>query len=295
MIKNNFMRIFITGGAGFIGIHLCKKISQIHKVTVYDNFSNSNKEDFPTLSNVTLLVGDILNKSKLLHSMKNHDIVIHLAAKTDAIDSIDNPDDTFQTNVHGTQNVLDSCVSNNITKFIVTSSAAIYKNSNTVISESSDTQPSSPYGQSKLNMEKIIISSKLNYSILRLFNVYGDGQNTGVITNFGKNILENKPLIIFGDGKAIRDFIHIDDVINGILFSITSTCGIYNIASGNGTSISNLAKLFIQLSGKSLKIIYKSTRSGEITYSVANITKSQKDLGFYPKISLDVGLKTMIF
>ena len=293
MIKNNFMRIFITGGAGFIGIHLCKKISQIHKVTVYDNFSNSNKEDFPTLSNVTLLVGDILNKSKLLDSMKNHDVVIHLAAKTDVIDSIHNPDDTFQTNVHGTQNVLDSCVSNNITKFIVTSSAAIYKNSNTVISESSDTGPSSPYGQSKLDMEKIIISSKLNYSILRLFNVYGCENNNGVIANFRKNILENKPLTIFGDGKAVRDFIHIDDVVDGIILSMTSTSGICNIASGNGTSIGDLAKLFMQLSGKNSEIIHKSARDGEIIYSVANITKSQKELGFYPKMSLDAGLSTL--
>ena len=287
------MRIFITGGAGFIGINLCKKISQLHKVTVYDNFSNSNKEDFPTLSNVTLLVGDILNKSKLLHSMKNHDVVIHLAAKTDVIDSIHNPDDTFQTNVHGTQNVLDSCVSNNITKFIVTSSAAIYQNSDAVISESSDTGPSSPYGQSKLDMEKITISSKLNYSILRLFNVYGSDQNNGVIANFRKNILENGPLTIFGDGKAVRDFIHIDDAIDGLILSIKSASGIYNIASGNGTSINNLAKLLIQLSGKNSEIIYKSAREGEIIYSVANITKSQKELGFYTKISLDVGLSVL--
>ena len=120
MIKNNFMRIFITGGAGLIGIHLCKKISQLHKVTVYDNFSNSNKKDFLTIPNVKLVVGDILDNIKLSHSMKNHDIVIHLAAKTDVVDSVDNPDDTFQTNVDGTQNVLDSCVSNNVTKLIAT-------------------------------------------------------------------------------------------------------------------------------------------------------------------------------
>ena len=289
------MKIFVTGGAGFIGISLCKKLSSSHKVTVYDNFSNSNQDNFPIIENVTLIVGDILDNPKLINSMKNHDVVIHLAAKTNVIDSINNPADTLQTNVQGTQNVIDSCKFNKISKIIVTSSAAIYQNSDSPIDETNPIEPLSPYGQSKLDMEKITIQSKINYTVLRLFNVYGDGQNTGVIANFGKNILENKPLIIFGDGKAIRDFIHIDDVINGILFSITSTYGIYNIASGNGTNISNLAKLFIQSSGKSLKIIYKSARSGEITYSVANIAKSQKDLGFYPKISLDVGLKTMIF
>ena len=183
------MRIFVTGGAGFIGTHLCKKLASLHKVTVYDDFSNSNKESFPAMENVTLIVGDILDNPKLLDSMKNHDVVIHLAAKTNVIDSVNNPDNTFQTNVNGTQNVLDSCSSHNIPKLIVMSSAAIYQNSDSIVSESSNTEPSSPYGQSKLDMEKIIISSKLNYSILRLFNVYGNGNTGGVIANFGKPTL----------------------------------------------------------------------------------------------------------
>jgi len=287
------MRIFVTGGAGFIGIHLCKKLALLHKVTVYDNFSNSNEEHFPIIENVTLIVGDILDNSKLVDSMKNHDVVIHLAAKISVIDSIIDPDNTFQTNVQGTQNVLDSCKSNNILKIIVTSSAAIYENSDNPVNETSISKPLSPYGQSKLDMEKIITFSKVDYTILRLFNVYGNGQTSGVITNFKKNISEVTPLNIFGDGKAIRDFIHIDDVINAMLLSIKSTSGIYNIASGNGTSISDLAKLFIQLSGKHSEIIYKSARKGEVIFSVANIDKSQKELGFYPKISLDVGLSTL--
>ena len=287
------MNIFVTGGAGFIGINLCKKLASSHKVTVYDNFSNSNKEHFPIMENITLIVGDILDHSKLLDSMKNHDVVIHLAAKTDVIDSIHNPNDTFQTNVQGTQNVLDSCSSNNISKIIVTSSSAVYKNSNNSVDESSITKPLSPYGQSKLDMEKIAIQSKINYTILRLFNVYGNGHTAGVITNFGKNISGNLRLTIFGDGKAIRDFIHIDDVIDGIILSMKSTSGIYNIASGNGTSINDLAKLLIQLSEKNSEIIYKSARIGEITYSVGNITKSQKELGFYPKISLNDGLRIL--
>jgi UDP-glucose 4-epimerase len=287
------MRIFITGGSGFIGTYLCKKLASLHKVTVYDNFSNSSKENFPVIENVTLIVGDILDNSKLLYSMKNHDIVIHLAAKTDVIDSIHNPDNTFQTNVQGTQNVLDSCKSNNISKIIIASSAAVYKNSNNSVDEVSTTEPLSPYGQSKLDMENITVKSEINYSILRLFNVYGNGHTTGVIANFRKNILENTPLTIFGDGKAIRDFIHIDDVVDAIILSMKSTSGIYNIASGYGTSISNLAKLLIQLSENNSEIIYKPVRKGEIIYSVANISKSQKEFGFHTKISLNDGLRIL--
>lgn len=287
------MRIFVTGGAGFIGTHLCKKLSSIHKVTVYDNFSNSNKETFPDMKNLTLIVGDILDNSKLIDSMKNHDIVIHLAAKTDVIDSINNPENTFQTNVQGTQNIIDSCKFHNISKIIVTSSASVYQSSDKSIGETNTTKPSSPYGQSKLSMEKITTESKMNYSILRLFNVYGPGQSSGVIANFKKNISENNPITIFGDGEAIRDFIHIDDVVDGIILSMKSVSGVYNIASGNGTSIANLAKLLIELSGKNSKIVYQPARMGEIIYSVSDITKSQNKLGFYPKIILNEGLKTL--
>ena len=287
------MRIFVTGGAGFIGTHLCKKLTALHKVTVYDNFSNSNKENFPVMKNLTLIVGDILDNSYLLDSMKNHDVVIHLAAKTDVVNSVNDPDNTFQTNVQGTQNVLNSCQFHNISKIIVTSSAAIYQNSDKPVDETNNLEPLSPYGQSKVNMEKITLQSKINYSILRLFNVYGNGQTNGVIANFKKNISKNNPLIIFGDGNAIRDFIYIDDVIDAIILSMESKSGIYNIASGVGTSINDLAKLLVALSKKNSEIIYESARKEEIIFSVANITKSQKELKFHSKIPLNVGLKIL--
>ena len=289
------MRIFITGGAGFIGTHLCQKLAQTHDVTIYDNFSNSNQENsLSTTQNVSIISGDILDYQKLSSAMKNHNIVIHLAAKIDVINSIINPELTFETNVKGTQNVLDSCISNGITKIIATSSAAIYQNvSDGAINEENKTKPLSPYGKSKLEMEKIITNSKINSTILRLFNVYGNDSTSGVIVNFKENIQNNKPLIIFGDGKAIRDFVHVDDVINGIVLSISSKSGIFNIASGNRTSINDLAKLFIHLSEKKSEIIFKPARDDEIIHSVADISLAQKELGFFPQISLNNGLKTI--
>jgi UDP-glucose 4-epimerase len=289
------MRIFITGGAGFIGTHLCQKIAQKHDVTIYDNFSNSNQENFQsTTQKVSIISGDILDYQKLSSAMKNHNIVIHLAAKIDVIDSIINPEPTFETNVKGTQNVLDSCVLNGITKIIATSSSAVYQNvSKGTINEKTDTEPLSPYGKSKLEMENIITNSKIDSTILRLFNVYGNNASAGVIVNFKENIQNNKPLTIFGDGKAIRDFVHVDDVIDGIVLSITSKSGIFNIASGNGTNIDDLAKLFINSSEKKSEIIFKPARDGEIIHSVADITLAQKELGFFPQISLNDGLKTI--
>ena len=107
--------ILVTGGAGFIGIHLCKKLLELnHAVTVYDNFSNSLQENFTSIikQKVALISGDILDHSKLVTSMKNHDVVIHLAAQISVSESIKNPKLTFDVNVNGTQNVLNACLKN---------------------------------------------------------------------------------------------------------------------------------------------------------------------------------------
>ena len=298
------MRIFITGGAGFIGTHLCKKLLELnHDVTVYDNFSNSSKDNFESIikQKITLISDDILDQSKLDASMKDHDVVIHLAAQISVSESIKNPKLTFEINVNGTQNVLNACLKNNITKIIATSTAAVYQNTSTktILDETSPVKPLSPYGKSKLEMENKIITfcsvHNITYSILRLFNVYGVGQSleyAGVITKFYEKIQKNLPLVIFGDGTAVRDFVHVDDVINAIILSIqysnSFTC---NIASGTSTSISDLAKTMIALSHKDLKILNKPPRIGEIMFSAADITLAKKNLGFIPKISLKSGLE----
>ena len=301
------MKVFITGGAGFIGTHLCKKLlTQNHDITVYDNFSNSSKEKFisATKNKVSIISGDILDYSKLESSMKNHNIVIHLAAKTSVTDSLKNPKLTFDTNVQGTLNVLNACLQNKITKIIATSTAAIYPNvsTKTILDETSTLAPSSPYGESKLEMEKkindFVSTNKISATILRLFNVYGYGQSAeyaGVITKFKERIRKNSPLIIYGDGNATRDFVHIDDVTDAIILAMTSTnSSTYNIASGTSISISDLAKLMITLSGKDLKTLYNPSRPGDILYSKADITLAKTNLGFIPKISLKSGLEQFL-
>ena len=300
------MRIFITGGAGFIGIHLCKKLlEQNHIVTVFDNFENSSQKHFISIfkDSVTVISGDIANYPLLDTSMKNHDIVIHLAAKINIPDSIINPESTFDTNVNGTQNVLDASLSNNISKIISLSSAAVYSDSISKLTEFSKTISSSPYGASKLDMEKKInhftVHHKIDSTILRLFNVYGDGQSieyAGVITQFKEKINKNLPLIIYGDGQAMRDFIYIDDVVTAIILAMNSSeSNTYNIASGTSTSIIDLAKIMITISDKPLEIIFKPARSGDILSSVSDISLAKTSLQFTPKISLKKGLAQFLF
>jgi len=300
------MKVFITGGTGFIGTHLCKKLlTQNYDITVYDDFSNSSEKNFISIikNEVTIISGNILDYSKLVSSMKNYDVVIHLAAKTNVSDSIKNPKLTFDTNVQGTLNVLNSCLHNNVKKIIATSTAAVYQNVSvkTILDETSTLDPSSPYGTSKLEMEKKIndfaSTDKIRATILRLFNVYGDGQSpdyAGVITQFKEKINNNFSLTIYGDGSAIRDFVHVDDVTDAIILAITHQNSTYNIASGTSTSISDLAKMMITISHKEIQILYKPSRPGEILYSTADITLAKINLGFTPKISLKSGLQQFL-
>ena len=140
-------------------------------------------------------------------------------------------------------------------------------------------------------------TNKICATILRLFNVYGYKQSpeyAGVITQFKEKMNNNSPLTIYGDGSAVRDFVHVDDVTDAIILSITHKNSTYNIASGTNTSISDLAKMMITLSHKEIQILYKASRPGDILYSAADITLAKTNLGFIPKISLKKGLEQFL-
>jgi UDP-glucose 4-epimerase len=296
------MKIFVTGGAGFIGKNLIKLLAESnHKITIFDNFSNSSKDSIIHLlqNNVKIIEGDITNFEELNLVIKNHDILIHLAAKISVNESIKNPDETFYINVEGTKNVVTACLKNNIKKIIIASSAAVYGDSSSSeikLSEDSKKNPISPYGKSKMIMEQYIekklSTKKIDYAILRFFNIFGIGQSNeyaGVITKFGEKILHNKDIQIFGDGKQTRDFVAIEDVIEAINLTINTKLknGIYNIGSGHSITINNLAKLMISKSNKGIGIRNLDSKKGEIKHSQADITSAKKNIGYKPKISIE--------
>jgi len=202
------MNILVTGGAGFIGRHLVKSLLKSgYKVTIFDNFSNSSEKQIASLvdDGLNVIRGDITDYESLLNSLSGNDLVIHLAAQISVQKSIDDPEFTNKVNVEGTVNLLKACVKQNIKKIIFVSSAAVYGVPDELpLSEKSQTKPISPYGESKLAMEKSLEefsqSNDLNCIILRLFNAYGEGQSieyAGVITKFLEKIQSDKPLIIF--------------------------------------------------------------------------------------------------
>ena len=295
------MKILITGGMGFIGLHLVDYLlKKGNKIIVLDNFSNSNKNLIKKIQNKNLRIieGDIRKIDDIVNSMENQEVVIHLAAKISVNESIENPNETFDVNVNGTKNILEACKKNNIKKLIVASSAAVYgeNTSQSKLKEISKTNPISPYGESKLLMENEINkfqikNSNLKCIILRFFNIFGKGQSSeyaGVITKFIEKISTNESIEIFGDGLQERDFISVDDVIESILNAIKNgTGGTYNIGSGKTITINDLAKVIITLSKKNIKISHLPSKKGDIKFSGADITLAKNEIKYSPKFNLE--------
>ena len=294
------MKIVVTGGAGFIGLHLVNHLlKEENQITILDNFSNSDKNLTKILQhkNLKIIEGDIRKINDVNNCLKKQDIVIHLAAKISVNQSILNPSETFEVNVDGTKNVLEACKKNNIKKIIIASSAAVYGegSSGMKLKENTKTDPVSPYGKSKLIMEQEIEKNLLKYNkldciILRFFNIFGVGQTSeyaGVITKFVKRISSDEPLEIFGDGMQTRDFVSIHDIVESVNAAIKNgKNGTYNIASGKAITINKLAEFMISLSGKNLEIHHISEKHGDIRHSEADISLAREKIGYLPKLKL---------
>jgi UDP-glucose 4-epimerase len=294
------MNILVTGGAGFIGKYLVKSLlKKGNSVTIFDNFSNSTKNSINFLVNTgaKVIEGDIRKLDDIVNAIKDQEIVIHLAAKISVSESISNPLDTFQVNVEGTKNILTACEKNNVKKLIAASSAAVYGEGtpNVKLTEESELNPISPYGQSKVKMESIIkqfeSEHNINCIMLRFFNIYGVGQTSeyaGVISKFLERIAYGKSLEIFGDGLQTRDFVTIDDIIFSINDAISNgKSGTYNIGNGKATTIKDLAELMISISGKRLEITHIDSLKGDIRNSHADISLAKKEIKYSPKFDLD--------
>lgn len=298
------MKIFITGGGGFVGRHLTKYLlKNKFEITVFDDLSNCTQESIESIGKVNFVRGDIRDYEFLEKSMKNQELVIHLAAKTSVSESKENQESVMNVNVNGSLNVIKSCNNCNISKIIVISSAAVYGEGmkGKPHDENSSTNPISVYGKSKLEMENIIRefskTTNLNSIILRLFNVYGKGQSdvyAGVIKKFVNSAQNSKPVVIYGKGDQTRDFIHVNDVVEYIARAIKNINGkkaeIFNIGTGKVISIKQLAKDIFSIFKKNLVINYSEQIEGNIKFSSTKIDKSEKMLDYYPKIGLEEGI-----
>jgi len=297
-------RIFVTGGAGFIGFHLCKKLSGFTRnLTIYDNLSSGRVENVKHLPKVHFVKGDVLDLKKL-PSQEKADLIFHLAAQVVVPYSMENPIEDFETNAQGTLNVLEKARKDDA-KVVFTSSAAVYGNTTKLPTpENYGFNPSSCYGLSKVVGEHYCnMYSKqygLDITILRLANVYGPRCH-GVIEDFLNKISRNhEKLEIIGSGLQSRDFVHISDVIEAFILSTVSEVAVgetFNIGFGKTTKIIDLAKMILKILGLSDKTVITTTNvpwQGDINTIWFDISKVKKDLKWHPKISLEDNLKELI-
>ncbi len=302
--------ILLTGGAGFIGSHLADElVNRNYKVKILDNLSSgsiANIEKLLENGKVTFVEGDIRDTKTVKDCMKDVDAVLHLAAQISVTLSIKDPEFNNQVNITGTQNLLDESLRANVAKFVLASSCAVYGEPKYLpVDEQHPTNPISPYAQSKLTAEQSILRHSTNHglacSVLRFFNVYGPRQKlndySGVMTKFIECIKQKQPPNIYGDGLQTRDFVYVADIVAAIILALESKAasgGVFNIGTGHATTINELAKTMLKLTGTDLEINYEQKREGDIKQSYANINKAKILLNYKPKYTLKDGLKTLL-
>jgi len=290
------MKILITGGTGFIGSHLVDALlKKKHKIIVISHNKKQNRQ------NVKFYKVDICSpKIDLVFKKERPDIIFHLAA----ILPTKNTSLLMKTNVMGSINILEIAQKYKIKKFIFASSAAVYGHTTaSVIQENHPADPFSIYGLSKLTVEKLIKIYynlyKIPYIVIRYGNIYGPRQKTfrpgSVIVNFIYKILHDQIPEINGDGKQLRDYIYIDDLINvSIKIMKTKRVGIYNVGSGVGVSLNNIISKINKILNKNIKPKYNLSAKSGVEKSILDIKKIKKELGWGPKTQLETGLRKTI-
>jgi UDP-glucose 4-epimerase len=299
------MRYVVTGGAGFIGSHLARfLVDSGHSVVIIDNLHRGKTVNIADIAGKAAFhKADVLDFEELEKITKDVDGIFHQAALTSVVESFEQPENYYRVNVTGTENIFKIAKKYGI-KVVYASSSSVYGNPEKIpITEDFERKPINPYGMTKLEDEKLAEKySKYGTKIigLRYFNVYGPGQTldyAGVITKFYENITKNKPPVIFGDGTQIRDFISVEDVAKANLLAMKSPFdfGFINIGTGVATSIKDLAKIMIMLSGKKLEPVYDTLPQGDVKSSQADITFAKKTIHWQYEASLEEGLRKFFF
>lgn len=304
------MRVAVTGGAGYIGSTLIRDlIAEGHEVTSIDNQSTGDYERISRhLAGARLLVGDIRDPTDLDVAFGGVDAVVHMAALSDLDACNEKPEEAISVNVYGTHHVVEAARRNRVRRLVFCSSAAVYGTpASTPVTERHATHPLNLYGVTKLAGEKLLDAAHLNDGLetinLRFGNVYGVGLYTnwvGVIPKFIALALDGKPLTVYGDGTATRDFVHVGDISRAIRLSLT-TEGIggetFNIGSET-TTVNEIAESVkdaaAKATGKSVVVTHTQPRLGETHEFSYDTAKIRRALDFEPKHKLRQGIQQIV-
>ena len=298
-------KVLVTGGAGFIGSHIVDLlIKKNYDVVVVDNLSSGKKE---FVNKKARFYSVDINSDELnrIFALEEPDFVVHAAAQISVIKAMEDPKFDAYNNIVGTINLLEACRRYHVRKIVFLSSSAVYGDPDYLpIDENHPLKMISPYGISKHTAEHYLYvyyhNYNIDYVVLRLANVYGPrqglGRTIGVIPSFIQRFLENKPIIIYGDGSQTRDFVFVGDVAEAVVMALKKPTirKIFNLGSQTEVSIIGLVRRLEKFFNKKAKIEFAPANTGDIKRMVLLIDNIRKELGWKPRTNFDAGLKMTV-
>jgi len=311
---NKTMGILVTGGAGFIGSHICERLLESgNRIICIDNFNDfydpaikeSNIRGFACSSSFLLYRQDILNRSMLdeIFSENNISLVIHLAARAGVRPSIENASLYEEVNVRGTLNLLECCAKFGVKKFIFASSSSVYGGNKKIPFSETDNvdNPVSPYAATKKAGELLGYTYSNLYGIsvfcYRFFTVYGPRQRPEMaIHKFTRAILTGSPLEIYGDGNSARDYTYIDDIVTAVTSNLENIKGyeIFNLGNSKPVKLLELVKIIEAAAGRNAVLRHTGIQKGDVKITFADILKAGKMLKYNPKTDIEKGIGKFI-
>lgn len=295
-------RLLITGGCGFIGSNLIAHLQANGgpEIRVFDNESLGSRAHIAEFD-VEFVAGDIRDETAIADAVKGVDAVVHLAADTRVIDSIEDPSHNFDVNVRGSFNVFTAMRAAGVTRVVSASTGgAILGEATPPVHENIPPRPLAPYGASKLAVEGYCSAFNGSYGFsatsLRFSNIYGPRSyhKGSVVAAFLKRVMADKEVIVYGDGKQIRDYVFVEDICRGIEQALTTgSPDVYQLGSGKPTTLNALIELLQDAVGtqRKIRVRYEGYRNGELLETWCDISNARRALGYAPAVDLPEGLR----
>ena len=302
-------RYLITGGTGFIGSHLVKRVLGAGGIVrVVDNLSTGSAERLNEVGDsVQLVIGDLAENSVAAEAVKDIDYVLHQAAVPSVQRSVVDPAGTNRSNVTATLNLLENSRRAGIRRFVYAASSSAYGDTEVLPkNEEMPANPLSPYALQKWVGERYCSLYHELYGLetvsLRYFNVFGPGQDpyseySAVVPKFTTKLLAREPITVYGDGEQSRDFTYIDNVIEANLLALRAPNApgeVCNIGCGQRVTLNQLIRILEKLLSVRAQVIYAPAKPGDVRHSLADIAKATRVLGYIPKIDIEEGLRRTV-
>jgi UDP-glucose 4-epimerase len=299
------MRVLVTGGLGFVGTNLAIGLLEQPGwgVRVFDNRPSSVAQAPLASDRVEIVTGDIRDAAAIARTARGVDVIVHLAAQTGVVESLDDPRTSVDINVTGLLNVLEAARAGGVRRVVAASSNAAVGRHEPPLSETSVPYTISPYGATKLAGEALATAYFEAYGLetvsLRFSNLYGpwSAHKGSVVASFYRRIRSGAPIVVHGDGQQTRDFLYTGDLTRALVATVREALPsrVYQVASGQETSIRRLAELCAETAaaggGPRVEVQYDEPRAGDVPRNFSDVRRIARELGFSPAVSLEDGLQ----